>query len=362
VGYITAIETAVPEHRYTQEELRNFYLRSTSDKVYRRKIKIVSDRSGISYRHSVVGDFKGGISDADLFNNAAAQLPEPTLTERMLLYKNKALPLALDAVLRIKNFERIKSAITHIISVTCTGLFAPGLDIELMRELQLNPNVNRSAVNFMGCNAAILAIKQADEICNNWPDAKVLIVCVELCTIHFQKRYNDDYLLSNLIFSDGAAAIMVESKPSTDYYGCAVKITAFHSLVIHNGFKDMAWQLSETGFIMNLTSYVSGLINENIKPLLDTIGVKVSDIDHWAIHPGGKRILDDFCAAVLPDPAKLWVSYDIIRNYGNMSSATVLFVLKKLFEDRSSQARGQKVFTAAFGPGISIETAQMQYV
>ncbi len=362
MGYITAIETAVPENKYTQDELRDFYLRSTDNEIYRRKIKVVSDRSGINTRHSVVGDFKGGISGADLFNNTVALLPEPTLTERMSLYKNKALPLALDAVSRIKNFEEIKSSITHIISVTCTGLFAPGLDIELMRELKLNPNVNRSAVNFMGCNAAILALKQADEICNNHADAKVLIVCVELCTIHFQKRYNDDYILSNLIFSDGAAAVMVGSKPAADYYGLAVKITSFHSMIIHNGYKDMAWQVSETGFIMNLTSYVSGLINENIKPMLDAIGVKVSDINQWAIHPGGKRILDDFCSAVLPDRSLLSASYDILRDYGNMSSPTVLFVLKKLFEERSNHASGHKVFTAAFGPGLSIETAQMQYV
>ncbi|MES2681732.1 MAG: type III polyketide synthase [Bacteroidota bacterium] len=362
MGYITAIETAVPAYRYTQEELRDFYLESTDNVLYKRKIKIVSDRSGINARYSVLGDFKRRYSGVDLFDNPAELHTEPSLTERMLLYKNKALPLALDAVLRIKNFENIKGAITHVISVTCTGLFAPGLDIELIRALDLNPGVNRSAVNFMGCNAAILALKQADEICNNRNDANVLIVCVELCTIHFQKRHNDDYILSNLIFSDGAAAIMVASKPSTDYYGCAVKITSFHSLIIHNGFNDMAWQLSETGFIMNLTSYVSGLINENIKPMLDGIGLKVSEIHHWAIHPGGKRILDDFCSAVLLDRSKLSVTYETLKNYGNMSSPTVLFVLKKLLEETSCQGHGQKIFAAAFGPGISIETAQLQYV
>ncbi len=122
----------------------------------------------------------------------------------------------------------------------------------------------------MGCNAAIIALKNADAICRSQPDANVLVVCTELCTIHFQKQYNDDYLLSNLLFGDGAAAVLVTSKPSGDYLH-QVEIDAFNSMILHNGYSDMAWRLSETGFIMNLTSYVPDLIRKNIKPMLKSV-------------------------------------------------------------------------------------------
>src|SRR6185437_7951648 len=120
---------------------------------------------------------------------------------------------SIKAVEKIQNFHSIKKTITHIITVTCTGLFAPGLDIELIRYLGLNTNIERSSINFMGCNAAILALKNADYICKSNPNATVLIVCTELCTLHFQKKYNDDYLLSNMLFGDGCAAVLVTAQP-----------------------------------------------------------------------------------------------------------------------------------------------------
>lgn len=214
----------------------------------------------------------------------------------------------------------------------------------------------------MGCNAAILALKQADAICKGNAEASVLIVCVELCTLHFQEKFNDDYILSNMLFGDGAAAVIVGSKPSGQYFEHPVKIKSFHSMLLHNGYKDMAWQLSETGFIMNLTSYVSGLIKENIKPMLDALNFDVSSVAQWAIHPGGKRILDDFCTALDLDKSKLSQSYEVLKKYGNMSSPTVLFVLKEVLEDVAQRKSGGRVFSAAFGPGISIETVELAYV
>lgn len=362
MSYITAIETAVPEYGFTQETFTGFYLNSTTDDTDKRKINIVSKKSGIDKRYSVIKDYGKNPSEFEFFPKTASLSPEPSLTQRMVLYKAHAAKLSANAIRKIKNFESIKHTITHLITVTCTGLFAPGLDIELMRELNLNPTTHRSSINFMGCNAAIIALKQADAICNSDPDANVLIVCTELCTLHFQKQYNDDYILSNLIFADGSAAIIVSGQESLHYYNQAIEIARFDSLIIHNGYKDMAWQLSETGFLMNLTSYVSGLIKDNIKPLLDSIGLKASDIDYWAIHPGGKRIIDDFEDALGLEASELKHSYDVLKNYGNMSSPTVLFVLKQLLENTVSPKKGDRIFTAAFGPGLSVETMQLQYV
>jgi predicted naringenin-chalcone synthase/4-hydroxybenzoate polyprenyltransferase len=361
LSYIAAIETAVPEYCYSQEALTAFYLKSTDDLTNKRKIKIVAGKTGIENRYSVISDFDKEPEDYEFFNKTITLLPEPTLTQRMALYQKHATGLSKKAIEKIAGFQHIKSSITHLITVTCTGLFAPGLDVELMRELNLKPSIQRSSVNFMGCNAAIIALKNADAICRSEPDAKVLIVCTELCSIHFQKQYNDDYLLSNLIFADGAASVLVTSQPSGEYLH-QVKIDAFNSMILHNGYSDMAWRLSETGFIMNLSSYVPDLIRKNIKPMLQSVDLKPEDYKHWAVHPGGKRIVDDFAAALELDKCFLAPTYNVLKNYGNMSSPTVLFVLKEVLEKAKPENRHNKIFAAAFGPGLSIETMQMQYV
>ncbi|TDE15707.1 naringenin-chalcone synthase [Dyadobacter psychrotolerans] len=361
LSYITAIETAVPDHCFSQQSLASFYINSTDDLISKRKIRIVAGKTGIDTRYSVISDFDKSKEEYEFFSKTTSLIPEPTLTERMRLYQRHVTKLSQKAIERIPEFEKIKSSVTHLITVTCTGLFAPGLDIELMRALKLKPSVQRSSVNFMGCNAAIIALKNADAICKSQPDANVLVVCTELCTIHFQKRYNDDYILSNLLFADGAAAVMVSSQP-TGSYANQIKIDRFDSLILHNGYDDMAWQLSETGFIMNLTSYVPDLIRENMVPMLKSIRLDPEHIRHWAIHPGGKRILDDFAAALELDRCKLAPAYAVLKNYGNMSSPTVLFVLKDVLEKVKPEHKGSRAFTAAFGPGLSIETMQLLYV
>jgi predicted naringenin-chalcone synthase/4-hydroxybenzoate polyprenyltransferase len=361
LSYITAIETAVPAYCFSQETLASFYINSTDDLLNQRKIRIVAGKTGIAKRYSVIPDYGEEPGNYTFFNQSKDLLPEPGLTQRMDLFRRHAALLSKSAAEKIPDFDIIKNSITHLITVTCTGLFAPGLDIELMRELNLKPSTKRSSINFMGCNAAIIALKQADTICRSQPDARVLIVCTELCTIHFQKRYNDDYLLSNLLFGDGSAAVLVSSEPAAGY-AANVQIEDFNSLVVHNGYADMAWRLSETGFIMNLTSYVPDLIRANIGPMMKSIGLNPFDIKHWAIHPGGKRIVDDFSAALGLDKSQLEATYNILKNYGNMSSPTVLFVLKEVLEKAKAEQKGDKVFAAAFGPGLSIETMQLSYV
>lgn len=360
MSYINAIETALPGNCFSQEQFREFFLNSTEDEATRRKINIVARKSGIEERYSVIRDFGARPEDFEFFAKDKSLWPEPDLSRRMSLYREHAVTLPLKAVRKINHFETIKSKISHLITVTCTGMFAPGNDIDLIHALQLNPSISRSAINFMGCNAAIIALKQADTICKADPTSNVLIVCTELCSIHFQKRYSDDYILSNLIFGDGSAAVLVGSEPS-DTYAHPVEISRFDSMIAYNGYKDMAWQLSETGFLMNLSSYVSSIIKENMQPLFDGIQLKAEEIRHWAIHPGGKKILDDVASALQLTQGQLDHSYDVLKNYGNMSSPTVLFVLKQVLE-QAKAVQGDAVFAAAFGPGLSIETMQLRYV
>ena len=362
MSYIVAIETAVPEFKHSQESLIEFYKNSTDDETIKRKISVIGSKAAINTRYSVIKDFSKPPCEFEFFPKNNYLEPEPNINQRMKLFKQHACELSVQAIKKIKNFDLIKNTITHLITVTCTGLSAPGLDIEIIRELQLSQTIQRSSINFMGCNAAILALKNADAICRSTNGASVLIVCTELSTIHFQKNYNDDYLLSSALFGDGSAAMLVNFfRPKSPYYP-AIEIKSFHSTLLHSGHNEMAWHISDKGFIINLTSYVSQLINGSIKEMLESISINPNEIDYWAVHPGGKKIVDDFRDALNLTEENLRESYNVLSNYGNMSSPTVLFVLKEIIEKNQTHKIGEKIFTAAFGPGLSIETMLLQYV
>lgn len=364
MSYLLALETATPEYLHQHSDFVNFYCNAMDeyDEKTSRKIQVIAKKSGIQQRYSVIKDFSLNPTDFQFFAPSIHLDPMPGLSKRMAVYNDEALKLSLEAVSKINNIENLKDRLTHIITVTCTGLFAPGLEIEIVRHLNLNPAINRSSINFMGCNAAVLALKQADQICNASPDALVLVVCTELCSIHFQKDFSDDYILSNLLFGDGCAATIISGKiqeVDPDFH--PLNMENFNSLIIHEGANDMAWQITEKGFIMNLSSYVSALINSKIRDLFTKSGVVPKMIDHWVIHPGGKKILDDFSDVVPLEKEKLNASYEILKQFGNMSSATVLFVLQHLLNNQGIQPK-ESIFLAAFGPGLSIESTVLTYV
>jgi predicted naringenin-chalcone synthase len=363
VSYLLCIETANPKHLHKQNDFTEFYCNSVShDETAERKIKVIANKSSIKERYSVIPDFSLKAQDFTFFEKNKSLEPSPLLSKRMAIYNKEALQLSLQAIHKIEGINELKEKITHIITVTCTGLFAPGLDIELINALKLKPNTNRSSINFMGCNAAVLALKQAHQICNSTPNSVVLIVCTELCTIHFQKNYSDDYILSNLLFADGSAAAIVSSNNiSINKKYTPLKLNSFHSLIIEEGLKEMAWQVTETGFIMNLTSYVSPLLKKHLPNLLDHLHINKSDIQHWAVHPGGKRILDDFCSTLSLNESDLKDSYQTLENYGNMSSPTILFVLKNLLQNNQIK-KEETIYAVAFGPGLSIESVLLKHV
>jgi predicted naringenin-chalcone synthase len=207
----------------------------------------------------------------------------------------------------------------------------------------------------MGCYAAIHALRMADNICRADADAKVLIVCTELCTIHFQKGCDMDSIASGLLFADGAAAALVTGN---NYGGKGLRIKSFFSEVALHGQEDMAWNISGRGFLMRLSAYIPQLLQAGITPLLKkalkAAGLRREEISRWAIHPGGKKILESIEKELGLDKQDLQVSYDILKNYGNMSSPTILFVLKDIM--KRLNAGEEKIFAAAFGPGLTMET------
>jgi predicted naringenin-chalcone synthase len=350
---IISIGTAVPKFKHRQQDILQFMLNAYQPEAGdRRKISLLYERSGIDARYSVIPDYSLPIEERTFYPRTKDMEPFPALDTRMDLYQKHATKLSLEA---IRNCAANVDGITCLITVSCTGMSAPGLDISIMEALGLPANIQRSSVNFMGCYAAIHALKMADNICKTDENAKVLIVCTELCTIHFQKDCEMDSITSALLFADGSAAALVTS--DRVHEGGAT-IGKFYSEVAMHGQKDMAWNLSNKGFLMRLSAYIPQLVQAGITPLLENAlsanGCSKQDITRWAIHPGGKKILETIGKELNLSPNDVQVSYDVLRNYGNMSSPTILFVLKEMLKQVNGSH--EKIFAAAFGPGLTMET------
>lgn len=350
---ILSIGTAVPGYRHEQQTILDFMQRVYAfNETDRRKLKFLYHQGGIDTRYSVIPDYSLPATKWQFYPSSENLEPFPKLERRMQWYQQHAAPLSLKAIEQClkKTGDR---QITHLITVSCTGMSAPGLDLELLELLHLPPTTFRTSINFMGCYAAIHALKIADVFCKADRNANVLVVCTELCTLHFQKENTVDNITSSMLFSDGSAAVLV----SGDDSAAGFHIDSFYSNVALKGKQDMAWELSSKGFLMTLSSYVADMIEENfdvlVKEALMPEGLTKNEITHWCIHPGGKKILEAVHKSLEFTNGQLQTCYDILRDYGNMSSPTVLFVLEKIMMDPVNKGR---IFSAAFGPGLTMET------
>jgi predicted naringenin-chalcone synthase len=351
---ISAIGTSNPAHHIPQEVIAEFMVRAHRLQGKERNRLIALYRAtGISHRYSVLPDYGASPEDFRFFQDGFT--PFPGTSARNAVYKKNALPLALEAVEDCIPNGFDKKSITHLITVSCTGLYAPGLDIELVGALGLVPNTRRTAINFMGCYAVFNAISLAKSICESSSDAKVLLVSVELCSLHFQKATTPDFMLSNALFGDGAAAALVENVTAAS----KLEVLGNHCTLVPEGNLDMSWQVGDTGFEMKLSENVPDLIQHHITSLVDNLlasyNLQLSDIDHFAIHPGGKRILVSAQQALGITSTENWASLKILRSYGNMSSATILFVLKEIWNKLNLHDHDKKVLCIAFGPGLTLE-------
>jgi predicted naringenin-chalcone synthase len=274
------------------------------------------------------------------------------------LYIKESRRLSLEAVAALlqKLQEGLQEKITHLITVSCTGVSSPGFDFHIVKECQLAPDVERFHIGFMGCCAAFPAMKLARTICLAEKDARVLLVTVELCSLHLQRKYELDTMVASAIFADGVAAALVSAHPD-DSDGARLRLHAFHSEVLPDSETDMTWKIGDSGFEMRLSSYVPNLLEKNIQPVMARLfrkaGVAQREIRLWAIHPGGRLILDKLEKTLNLSKEDLQPSYDVLREYGNMSSSTILFVLDRILD---TPQKG-KVFAAAFGPGLTVETS-----
>ncbi len=357
MGYITSIGTANPGHGIPQIKIAEFMTKGLDlDQQGSDQLKVLYRATGIQKRYSVIPDYGLNGQPYSFYPKTVGLEPFPSIKLRMEHFKSFALELAIEAINQCFR-DQFCTDITHLITVSCTGMYAPGLDIELVEKLGLNRSIERTAINFMGCYAAFNALKIAEKITSTDKSANVLIVCVELCSLHFQKATEGETLLANSLFGDGAAAIIVKSNP-TDQYN--LKLENFYCDIEPSGKDEMTWDIGDFGFEMRLSDRVPEVIENSIgrltSNLLSQIKMDVRDIDFFAIHPGGKKILEVIEQRLDIPRVKNKYSHRVLKDYGNMSSPTILFVLKEIIESLTADDDNKTILSFAFGPGLTMES------
>lgn len=318
--------------------------------------------SGIETRYSCIPG-ADTLAAGSPFRPGRSSDEVPSTAQRMALYQAASVDIASQAARRAladRPPDAPEPEITHLLVTSCTGFFAPGLDLALARALNLSPRVERTLIGFMGCAAAFNALRLAKHIVAGQADAKVLVVCVELCTIHLPPGEERPSLIVGSLFADGAAACVVEAtdRSSQD----ALVLDAFTTGVVPDSAGDMSWRIGDQGFVMGISSDVprriGGIATEAIHSLFD-LGEQPQ---FWAIHPGGRAIVDRLVDLFQIAPQAVAPSYDVLRNYGNMSSPTILFVLDRMRRQLRRATVGELGVAMAFGPGLVAEAARVRYV
>ncbi|KRA83060.1 type III polyketide synthase [Altererythrobacter sp. Root672] len=297
-------------------------------------------RSGIGRRFTVLSSAETYQAEGSFYDTADA----PGTLARMEIYSREAPKLALEAIAELGDLGRV----THLVVASCTGFMAPGLDQVIARRLGLDPTVERVVVGFMGCYAGVTALRTAGHIVRSEPSARVLVISVELCTLHLQPTDKLERLLAMAQFADGAAAAIVSAE------GEGLALGQGLSLTLEDSHELITWTIGDTGFDMQLSGEVPGRLAEALSDgaVANSVteGKPVTEIDAWAVHPGGRSIVDAVERGLQLPPEKLTASREVLQDCGNMSSATVMFVLKKLMAEKPRTG-----IAIAFGPGLAME-------
>ena len=363
--YIHHIETVLPQYSYRQDYARDRMVGWMPGRRNRRLIHGIYDHSGIEMRYSVLPDFGPNAEPVLFREDAQGRMIEPSTHDRNRYYAECSREMVVEAGRRALDNAAGFSAgdITHVITVSCTGFYNPGPDLDLIKGLGLPESTERYNLGFMGCYAAFPAMRMAHRFCQACPEAVVLVVCLELCSLHLQFREEADSLLANALFADGAAAVFVSARePAADRPALAIE--SFASALAPEGEQEMAWEIGDRGFDIRLSTYVPGIIAGNISAIVDGVLRDASrtrnDIGTWAVHPGGRSIVDSIKKELNLNPEQLDDSREVLRQYGNMSSVTVLFVLHRML-NRTGRNTKLLICAMAFGPGLTIETALLEY-
>ena len=351
VAHVNRIGTAVPDHdvHSTFVEFADGLLTDRRAKLLFRRM---AQRAEIEHRYSYFqpGDTLSVAADKDGFYGRGIF---PGTAARMDRFETYALDLATRAVAAL-DVDAIRDRISHLVVASCTGFTAPGLDLQLVQALNLDPGVERTLVGFMGCAAAVNALKVAHHIVRSEPHAKILVVNLELCTLHMQETSDLEEILSALLFGDGCAATLVSATPE------GMALVDFRAVTIPESEDLITWRIEDTGFRMRLSGEVPSHIARALRSEVarnDDGGILRGDrpetIDLWAVHAGGRTILDAVEQGLALDRTALSWSRGVLMDFGNMSSATLMFVLERMMRAVRDEARGLGM---AFGPGLVAET------
>jgi predicted naringenin-chalcone synthase len=338
-AHINRIATGVPTHDV--HEIFLGYARSLLGRKGNEgdeRFERMSKMAAIDHRYSCINPLGGFYG----FGRT------PTTAERMRAFDEHAPDLAVSTVERL-NLGSERDSITHVLITCCTGFSAPGLDFQLIERCGLPTSVERVIIGFMGCHAAINALKLARHIVRSEPDSRVLILNLELCTLHLRETNNLEEMLSFLLFADGCAACLVSSEPE------GLAMDGFRAVMVPQTKELITWHIRDCGFEMMLSSRVPGAIRRALAASSEDIlsGRPPSEIDLWAIHPGGTSVIDAVQRAFDIEPDALSASRGVLRSYGNMSSATVMFVLDEIMRASHTESAGCAM---SFGPGMVAET------
>ncbi len=353
--------TAVPPFSIQQPAAAELASRLKVARGEERLVSIAYRRSGVSSRHSVV--LEGPVTDEVPQSFYPAALDDldlgPTTGERIRRYEQEAAKLAGAAVTNALRDSGVAAAeITHLITVSCTGFSAPGFDLELMRDFKLRPGVSRTHLGFMGCHGLLNGLRVASAYHAADPSAKVLVVALEVCTVHQQYTSDPGQIIANALFADGAAAIVCGTPASGSPAGWQLLRNGSH--VVADSEDAMSWRIGDHGFAMTLAPSVPKLIGELLRPwLTDWLrksGLQLGDIRHWAVHPGGPKILQAVQDCLNLPANALATSHRVLSEFGNMSSPTLAFILQRL---QRTPTAGPCVMLG-FGPGLTIEAALLE--
>ncbi|HEY0183481.1 MAG TPA: type III polyketide synthase [Rhodopila sp.] len=342
-AWLNRIGTVVPPH-----DIHDAFVEFGRDTVQGPHKRALFDRmaklSDIEHRYAI---FEPGPKPRDKMLDSTGFYRRgafPSTAARMALYEPHALDLAMRS---IRKLDIEPASITHLIVASCTGFTAPGLDFQIMRAAGLPDETQRTIVGFMGCFAAVNALKLADQIVRADQDARVVVVNAEICSLHLQEDFQDvPKMLSFLLFADGVSAALVTAEPS------GIALGRFRATVIPRSHDLITWHIGDGGFEMHLSGQVPG----RIRRWLPEHGWRLLPPEPpvlWAVHAGGRSILDAVQQGLQLPPDRLRYSRAILRDYGNMSSATLMFVLEKILLDADGRGPGMAM---AFGPGLSVET------
>ncbi|NMO95627.1 type III polyketide synthase [Paenibacillus lemnae] len=359
---ILGIGTALPVHEIPQSDITELLTSHLEDKPdLARFARRIFRSCGVDTRYTVEPSYKGTAGECR-YLPAGDHSNIPTTEERMDTYKREALPLGLEAAKKaLKESGTHPEQITHLITVSCTGQYSPGLDVMLIRQLGLSPRTNRLPLMFLGCAAGLKAIQMARDVVQGAPGSRVLVVCVELCTLHFQPVMEKEALFAASFFGDASASCVVGE--AEDHHADYLQLGTGYSVLLPDSTEDMTWEVGNYGFDLFLSPRIPKMLGSHLVPELDKLLAGDSMPELWAIHPGGRGIVDSVQDVLNLRDDQTRFSRDILRNAGNLSSCTIMFVLNAMVSDLKSQDSASKEGVAmAFGPGLTAELMRFKYV